>query len=88
MEAIEPLNRDLFLELGLSGDEVRTLIGVLTKMRRAWGVFEGEPDGDLFGIAPGPAIADYAAVPRSPRAPARRTSPCSRSSVLCLDRSF
>jgi hypothetical protein len=45
MGAIERLNRDLFRELGLSGDEVRTLIGVLTKMRRAWGDFEGEPDG-------------------------------------------
>ncbi len=56
MEAIERLNRDLLRELGLSGDEVRTLIGVLTKMRRAWGDFE--PDGDLFAIAPGPAIAD------------------------------
>jgi hypothetical protein len=58
MGAIERLNRDLFRELGLSGDEVRTLIGVLTKMRRAWGDFEGEPDVDLFAIAPGPAIAD------------------------------
>jgi hypothetical protein len=36
MEAIERLNRDLFRELGRSGDEVRTLIGVLTKMRRAF----------------------------------------------------
>jgi hypothetical protein len=33
---------------------VRGLIGVLTKMRRAWGEFEDDPDGDLFAIAPGP----------------------------------
>jgi hypothetical protein len=56
--AIERLNRELFRGLGLSGDEVRGLIGVLTKMRRAWGDFEDEPDGDLFPIAPGPAVAD------------------------------
>jgi DNA-binding MarR family transcriptional regulator len=56
--AIERLNRDLFRDLGLSGDEVRGLIGVLTKMRRAWGDFEDEPDGDLFAVAPGPAVAD------------------------------
>jgi hypothetical protein len=31
---IERLNHDLFRDLGLSGDEVRGLIGVLTKMRR------------------------------------------------------
>ena len=56
--AIERLNRDLFRDLGLSGDEVRGLIGVLTKMRRSWGDFEDEPDGDLFAVAPGPAVAD------------------------------
>jgi DNA-binding MarR family transcriptional regulator len=56
--AIERLNRELFRDLGLSGDEVRGLIGVLTKMRRAWGDFDDDPDGGLFAIAPGQATAD------------------------------
>jgi DNA-binding MarR family transcriptional regulator len=57
LAAIERLNRELFRDLGLSGDEVRGLIGVLTKMRRAWGDFDDDPDGGLFAIAPGQATA-------------------------------
>lgn len=34
------------------------LVDDRTKIRRAWGDFEGEPDGDLFAIAPGSAIAE------------------------------
>ena len=40
-EAITRLNGELYRDLGLSGEETRTLISVLTKMRRSWGDFEG-----------------------------------------------
>ena len=40
-EAITRLNSALFRDLGLTGEEVRTLISVLTRMRRFWGDFEG-----------------------------------------------
>jgi DNA-binding MarR family transcriptional regulator len=48
-EAITRLNGELYRDLGLSGEETRTLISVLTKMRRSWGDFEGSW-GD-FGAA-------------------------------------
>jgi len=48
-EAISRLNAELFRDLGLTSAEVRTLISVLTKMRRSWGDFEGSW-GD-FGAA-------------------------------------
>jgi len=40
-EAITRLNAELFRDLGLSGEEVRTLLTLLTKMRRSWGDFDG-----------------------------------------------
>jgi DNA-binding MarR family transcriptional regulator len=40
-EAITRLNSELFRDLGLTGEEVRTLISVLTKMRGSWGDFDG-----------------------------------------------
>ena len=40
-EAITRLNSELYRDLGLTGDEVRTLISVLTKMRGSWGDFHG-----------------------------------------------
>jgi DNA-binding MarR family transcriptional regulator len=51
--AIKHLNSDLFRDLGLTSDEVRTLIAVLTKMRRSWGDFENDPEWDLFGVDSG-----------------------------------
>jgi DNA-binding MarR family transcriptional regulator len=40
-EAITRLNSELFRELGLTGEETRTLVSLLTKMRRSWGDFDG-----------------------------------------------
>jgi DNA-binding MarR family transcriptional regulator len=47
-EAIRRLNSGLFRDLGLSGEEVRTLIAVLTKMRRSWGDLDSDPAAELF----------------------------------------
>jgi DNA-binding MarR family transcriptional regulator len=49
-EAIERLNSALFRDLGLTSDEVRVLLAVLTKMRRSWGDLENDPELDLFAI--------------------------------------
>ena len=49
-KAITRLNSGLFRNLGLSGDEVRTLITVLTKMRRSWGDLRNDREWDLFAI--------------------------------------
>jgi DNA-binding MarR family transcriptional regulator len=35
-KAIKRLNSELFRDLGLTGDEVQTLIALLTKLRRSW----------------------------------------------------
>jgi DNA-binding MarR family transcriptional regulator len=52
-EAISRLNNDLFRDLGLTADEVRTLIGLLTKMRRSWGDFTGQYAEVRAGTQPG-----------------------------------
>jgi DNA-binding MarR family transcriptional regulator len=50
-DAITRLNRELFRDLGLSGEEVQTLISVLTKMRRSWGDFPEESGAELRASA-------------------------------------
>jgi DNA-binding MarR family transcriptional regulator len=42
-DAIARLNSGLFRDLGLTSDEVRVLIDVLTKMRGSWGDLGGAP---------------------------------------------
>jgi DNA-binding MarR family transcriptional regulator len=53
-EAIRRLNAGLFQDIGLTGEEVRTLIDVLTKMRRSWGDLGKDPATELFTSAAGP----------------------------------
>lgn len=54
-KAVERLNSELFGDLGLSSEEVRALIMVLTKMRRSWGDVpdDHDHDQDLFAVAQG-----------------------------------
>jgi DNA-binding MarR family transcriptional regulator len=56
-EAITRLNSGLFRDLGLTGEEVGTLISVLTKMRRSWGDFDKESEEGLLAIGPGLFLA-------------------------------
>ncbi|HEY6789252.1 MAG TPA: hypothetical protein VI365_18255, partial [Trebonia sp.] len=51
---ITRLNSGLFRDLGLTGEEVGTLISVLTKMRRSWGDFDKESEEELLAIGAGP----------------------------------
>jgi DNA-binding MarR family transcriptional regulator len=55
-EAITRLNSGLFRDLGLTGEEVGTLISVLTKMRRSWGDFDKESEEELRAIGAGPFL--------------------------------
>jgi DNA-binding MarR family transcriptional regulator len=50
-EAITRLNAGLFRDLGLSDEETRTLIAVLTKMRHSWGDLDKNPTAELFTMA-------------------------------------
>jgi DNA-binding MarR family transcriptional regulator len=50
-EAIGRLNSELFGDLGLTGEEVQTLIGLLTKMRRSWGDLDKDSAAGLFSMA-------------------------------------
>jgi DNA-binding MarR family transcriptional regulator len=49
-KAIKSLNSELFRDLGLTDDEVRVLMTVLTKMRRSWGDFEDHPGWGLVSL--------------------------------------
>jgi DNA-binding MarR family transcriptional regulator len=57
-KAIKLLNSELFADLGLTGDEVHLLIGLLMKMRRSWNDIEN-PDGwEPFEIGRNSLLAD------------------------------
>jgi DNA-binding MarR family transcriptional regulator len=46
LKAIDRLNSELFRDLGLTGEEVRELTTLLTKLRRSWGDFKSCPGPD------------------------------------------
>ena len=50
-KAIERLNSELFRDLGLTGEEVRELSALLTKLRRSWGDLDSCPGQDLPALS-------------------------------------
>jgi DNA-binding MarR family transcriptional regulator len=44
--AIDRLNAELYSALGLDPDEAKVLVSLLTRMRRAWGDYQGDSLGD------------------------------------------
>ena len=57
-KAINLLNSELFRDLGLPGDEVRLLIGLLMKMRRSWNDIENPEGWEPFETGPDSSLAD------------------------------
>jgi hypothetical protein len=47
-KAINLLNSELFLDLGLTGREAYLLVGLLMKMRRSWNDIENPEGWELF----------------------------------------